>query len=105
MNAWARSDIDSVATYEIGMGKGDEGEDQVEMTLSAEEGKGGEWASDEFKFREFDKPKEGPRTSMTAQEERESKDTKVRSDYLAEVMPTLGVGRRGGPMVAAGNNE
>lgn len=102
---WARSDIDSVGMWEVGLGKGDEGEDQLEMTLSAEEGKGGAWASDEFKFREFDKPQEGPRVAMTAQEERQTKDTKVRSDYLAEVLPSLGVSKRGGPMVAVGNNE
>lgn len=58
-----------------------------------------------FRNREFTFPKNGPMTTRTAQEEREGKTAKIKSDYLINVVPSLGVSTLGQPMTAVGTNE
>ena len=95
MRVWTRSDMDAVALWDIQRG------DEEEIQLGGFE----EHGTDLYKFREFTLPEEGPRTTMTAQEEREGKQNKLRSDYLADVCPSLGVSKGGQPICAVGSNE
>jgi hypothetical protein len=60
---------------------------------------------EQFRGREFTLPNNGPSTTRTAQEEREGKTAKLKSDYLINVVPSLGVSSLGQPMTAVGTNE
>jgi len=60
---------------------------------------------DTFRFRTFGTPQAGPSVPRTAEEERHDKSGKVQSDYLIEVVPSLGTSRKGQPMVMVGSNE
>jgi hypothetical protein len=61
--------------------------------------------TEHFRGREFTLPNNGPSTTRTAQEEREGKTAKLKSDYLINVVPSLGVSSLGQPMTAVGTNE
>ncbi|KAK4685741.1 WD repeat-containing protein 89, partial [Tremellales sp. Uapishka_1] len=91
---WGRSDMDAVARWEVG--RGEEGELELQNHM--------EDPSSSFRSKTFTPPHLGPSTTQTASEEREDK-SKLVSDYLIDVVPSLGVGRKGGPMVASGTNE
>lgn len=64
-----------------------------------------EWPSEEFKFRKFAPSNAAPSTVRTAEEERSAKTGTISSDYLIDVIPSLGVGKRGAPLTAVGTNE
>ncbi|WVW79522.1 hypothetical protein I302_101491 [Kwoniella bestiolae CBS 10118] len=96
MKFWARSDMDGIATWELGMG-GDGG-DELELQTHLE------YPSSSFKFKSFKPPKQGPTITQTASEEMESK-VQLKSDYLIDVLPSLGVGKNGGAITAVGTNE
>lgn len=95
MKVWARSDMDYVSTWDVG--KGDEGELQLQEYV--------EFGTDVFRQRTFVPPATGARTVRTAQEERGEKSGKLNSDYLIDVVPSLGVSRKGTPMIGVGTNE
>jgi len=110
MRVWERSDMDGVATWSIGKGEEEEVEvgqtnflgaraDAVQLQDQVE------WPGEEFKFRSFNPPSSRPSTVQTAEEERTSKIQGVTSDDLIDVVPSLGIGKRGGPMTAVGTNE
>ena len=61
--------------------------------------------TERFRSREFTLPKTGPSTTQTAQEERDGKNAKLKSDYLINVVPSLGISSEGLPMTAVGTNE
>ena len=86
--------MDGVALWEVTMG-----EEGMEMTSVADFGQ------EEFKFRQFPVPSDGPRVVRSAAEERGEKGHKVKSDYLVGVAPSLGVSKAGLPMVGVGTNE
>ncbi|KAK8844067.1 hypothetical protein IAR55_006861 [Kwoniella newhampshirensis] len=94
MKVWARSDMDAVAIWDVG--KGDEEELELQNHI--------EYPSDLFKFKDFKLPQLGPNTTQTAAEERQSK-THLKSDYLIDVTPSLGVSKSGAPIVSVGTNE
>ncbi|WWD21279.1 hypothetical protein CI109_105763 [Kwoniella shandongensis] len=95
MKIWARSDMDAVAIWDVG--KGDEDELELQNHI--------EHASSLFKFKDFKLPQTGPNTTQTAQEERQSKSQTLKSDYLIDVTPSLGVSKSGAPIVSVGTNE
>ena len=64
-----------------------------------------EWPSEEFKFRTFFPMEAGPSTVKTADEERTSKSSGIVSDYLIDIIPSLGLSKRGEPVVAIGSNR
>lgn len=64
-----------------------------------------DYPTEAFKFRQFSSPIAGPSTTRTAEEERSAKSNQVSSDYLIDVLPSLGVSKKGAPMTAVGNNE
>ncbi|RSH95031.1 hypothetical protein EHS25_000117 [Saitozyma podzolica] len=94
MKVWARSDMDGVATWDIGRGA----EDQLELGIFKE------FPSEEFKFKDFPLPSAGPSTVRTAAEEHAAKEQHVKSDYLIDVVPSLGVSSHGVPITAIGTN-
>jgi hypothetical protein len=61
--------------------------------------------TERFRSREFTLPNNGPSTTRTAQEERDGKTAKLKSAYLINVVPSLGVSSDGLPMTAVGTNE
>jgi hypothetical protein len=61
--------------------------------------------TEKFRSREFALPKTGASTTRTAQEERDGKNANLRSDYLINVVPSLGISSDGQPMAAVGTNE
>lgn len=95
MKIWARSDMDGVSTWSIQLGQ--EGElvldDFVEDTTEV------------FRGRSFVPPKGGPHFARSAQEERGDKGDTIVSDYLIGVHPSLGVSKKGTPMIGLGSNE
>lgn len=95
MKVWARSDMDGVAVWDIG--KGDE--EEIELQDLVEHG------TDVFRGQTFAPPKSGPSVVHTAQEEREGKTGKISSDYLIDVVPSLGVSKKGMPVIGLGSNE
>lgn len=95
MRVWARSDMDGMCTWVIGRGE----EEELELQDQKDFG------SDNFKFRDFDLPQSGPSVVHSAQEERQGKESKLRSDYLIDVVPSLGVSAAGMPIAAVGTNE
>ncbi|TXT13717.1 hypothetical protein VHUM_01084 [Vanrija humicola] len=80
LKIWARSDMDFVSTWGVGVDV-DDGELQLQDFT--------ELPSSQFKHRDFDLPRAGPSVS----------------DYLIDVCPSLGVNNRGLPMVGVGANE
>ncbi|WVQ63752.1 uncharacterized protein L199_001905 [Kwoniella botswanensis] len=96
MKFWARSDMDGIATWDLGLG-GEAG-DELELQNHIE------YPSSSFKFKSFKPPKQGPTITQTASEEMESK-IQLKSDYLIDVIPSLGVGKNGGAITAVGTNE
>jgi hypothetical protein len=94
MRIWARSDMDNLAHWSVGLGT--EGE--------LEFGSFAETRSDQFKFRDFSTPQTGPNV-VHAVGEAKPYPTKIRTEYLVDAAPTLGVGKYGAPMVAVGTNE
>ncbi|WVQ93072.1 hypothetical protein IAU59_000136 [Kwoniella sp. CBS 9459] len=94
MRVWARSDMDAVAIWEVGKGP----EDELELQNLVE------YSSESFKFKDFKPPQQGPNTTQTATEERESKHH-LKSDYLIDVCPSLGVSKNGAPITAVGTND
>ncbi|WVR08938.1 hypothetical protein IAU60_005997 [Kwoniella sp. DSM 27419] len=94
MKVWARSDMDAVAVWDVGKGPGDELELQNFI----------EHPSESFKFKTFAPPTHGATVTQTAAEEREAK-AKLRSDYLIDVCPSLGVSKAGAPITAVGTND
>jgi hypothetical protein len=112
MRVWGRSDMDAVGIWGIGKGE----EEDIEVSLSAP----GLWTecdadsqlqdlvaydTEKFRSREFTLPKTGASTTRTAQEERDGKNTKLKSDYLINVVPSLGISSDSQPMAAVGTNE
>lgn len=93
MKIWARSDMDYVSTWDVG--KGDEGELQLQEYV--------EFGTDVFRQRTFVAPAQGANTVRTAQEERGEKG-KIVSDYLIDVVPSLGISKKGMPLVGVGTN-
>lgn len=63
-----------------------------------------QYPASEFKFKTFTPPKTGPSITQTALDEFKSKTT-YKSDYLINVVPTLGVSSDGAPMTTVGTNE
>jgi hypothetical protein len=61
--------------------------------------------TEKFRSREFALPRTGASTTRTAQEERDGKNAKLRSDYLINVVPSLGISSDSQPMAAVGTNE
>jgi hypothetical protein len=64
----------------------------------------GEFPADEFKFRDYLLPSSGPSTVHNAAEEQASKENKLKSDYLIDVVPSLGISSTGAPITALGTN-
>jgi len=95
MKVWARSDMDGVAVWDIGKGE----EEEIELQNLVEHG------TDVFRGRTFTPPKSGPSVVHTAQEEREGKTGQISSDYLIDVVPSLGISKKGMPMIGLGSNE
>ncbi|WRT69224.1 uncharacterized protein IL334_006208 [Kwoniella shivajii] len=94
MKIWARSDMDQVAVWDIGKGI----EDELELQNHVE------YPSSAFKFKTFTPPKQGPTITQTASEEMESK-VQLKSDYLIDVVPSLGISKNGGAITAVGTND
>lgn len=88
---WGRSDMDSVAVWTIGRAE-DEGLELGGLV---------EYPSEEFKFRTYDLPA----TNANVVGPAGVKKDKVRSDYLVDVVPTLGLSKGGAPMTIVGTNE
>ncbi|OCF35712.1 hypothetical protein I317_06628 [Kwoniella heveanensis CBS 569] len=94
MRVWARSDMDAVAIWEAGKGP----EDELELQNLVE------YPTESFKFKDFKPPQQGAHTVQTATEEREAKH-KLKSDYLIDVCPSLGISKYGVPITAVGTND
>ncbi|OWT38711.1 hypothetical protein C362_03679 [Cryptococcus neoformans Bt1] len=94
MSVWARSDMDEMCLW--GVGRGNVGEIELQDHKH--------YASSEFKFKTFTPPKAGPSITQTALDEFKSKTT-YKSDYLINVVPSLGVSSDGTPMTTVGTNE
>lgn len=92
MKIWARSDMDGVATWTVGRGE----EDDLELADFSE------YPSEEFKFKSFDIPSSAANVLMPAGS---VKRDKLQSDYLVDVVPSLGLSRTGAPMTVLGTNE
>lgn len=88
---WGRSDMDSVSIWNIGRGE-DEG---------LELGNQVEFGMEEFKFKTYDIPPTGANILGPAG----VKKDKVQSDYLVDVVPSLGLSKSGAPMTVVGTNE
>lgn len=82
--------MDAVSFWEIG--KGEEG---------LELGKPVEFGMEEFKFRTYDLPATGANVVGPAG----VKKDKIQSDYLVDVVPSLGLSKSGAPMTITGSNE
>lgn len=63
------------------------------------------YETDRFRSRDFPLPKNAPSTTRTAEEERQSKTASLRSDYLIDAIPSLGLSSTGMPMTAVGTNK
>lgn len=96
MRIWARSDMDNMAMW--GVGTSDESEGDLEFQEFTEV------KSDQFKFRDFDVPSSGPNVVHAVGEEKPY-PARLKSEYLIDVCPSLGVGRKDAPMVGVGTNE
>ena len=96
MKVWARSDMDGVANWDIGRGGEEE---ELQLQNMAESG------TDHFRNKTFVLPHSEPSTAHTAAEERAIKDGKVQSNYLVDVVPSLGLSKSGTPIVPVGDNE
>ncbi|KIR64029.1 hypothetical protein I314_02812 [Cryptococcus bacillisporus CA1873] len=94
MGVWARSDMDEMCLW--GVGRGNMGEIELQDHK--------QYPSSEFKFKTFTPPKTGPSITQTALDEFKSKTT-YKSDYLINVVPTLGISSDGAPMTIVGTNE
>ncbi|WWC91060.1 uncharacterized protein L201_006001 [Kwoniella dendrophila CBS 6074] len=94
MKLWSRSDMDQIQIWDIGQNH--EGEIELQNQV--------EYPSSSFKFKSFKPPKQGPSITQTATEEFESK-VQLQSDYLIDVLPSLGISKYGGPITASGTNE
>ncbi|WVQ81377.1 hypothetical protein IAT38_003501 [Cryptococcus sp. DSM 104549] len=94
MKIWARSDMDEVVTF--GVGRGAEGEIELQNQK--------DYPSTEYKFKTFKLPQSGPSITQTALDELKAKD-QLKSDYVVDVVPSLGTSKDGGPMVAVGTND
>jgi len=94
LRVWARSDMDNLASWTVGIGA--EGE--------LEFGKVAETPSSQFKFRDFDTPKTGPNVVLPVGTDKPY-PAKLRTEYLIDAAPSLGVGKYGAPMVGIGTNE
>ncbi|WVF65399.1 hypothetical protein IAT40_000126 [Kwoniella sp. CBS 6097] len=94
MRVCARSDMDAVAIWEVGKGP----EDELELQNLVE------YPTESFKFKDFKLPQQGPNTTQTATEERAAKHH-LKSDYLIDVCPSLGVSKNGAPITAIGTND
>ncbi|WWC63868.1 uncharacterized protein I303_106473 [Kwoniella dejecticola CBS 10117] len=94
MKVCARSDMDLVSTWDIGLGA--EGELELHSQV--------EYPSSSFRFKSFKPPPQGPTVTQTASEEMESK-LQLKSDYLIDVVPSLGISKAGGAITAVGTND
>ncbi|WVN87808.1 uncharacterized protein L203_103003 [Cryptococcus depauperatus CBS 7841] len=94
MRLWTRSDMDEMAIWSIGRS----GLGEIELQDQTI------YPSSEFKFKTFHLPQTGPNVARAAAEEMKSK-AQIKSDYLINVVPSLGLSSQGGPMVAVGTNE
>lgn len=61
--------------------------------------------TDSFRSRDFPLPNNAPSTTRTAEEERQSKTASLRSDYMIDAIPSLGISSLGLPMTAVGTNK
>lgn len=95
LKIWARSDMDFVAAWGVGADP-DDGELQLQDFAEINSG--------QFKYRDFEVPRAGPSVVAPVGSERAYPD-KLRSDYLIDVCPSLGVNNRGLPVVGVGSNE
>ncbi|KAL1411160.1 hypothetical protein Q8F55_002110 [Vanrija albida] len=95
LKVWARSDMDYVAAWGVGV-DADDGELQLQDFQEVN--------SSQFKYRDFALPQGGPSVVGPAAKERAYPD-KLRSEYLIDVCPSLGVNNRGLPAVGVGSND
>lgn len=113
MRVWGKSDMDAIGIW--GVGKGEEDDIEVCPFLPAYSF---DWRNtdvqlqdlvahdtERFRSRDFALPKTGASTTRTAQEERDGKNAKLKSDYLINVVPSLGISSDSQPMAAVGTNE
>lgn len=112
MRVWGRSDMDAVGIWGIGKGEEDDIEVSPYSTKSQKDISANcqlqdlvAYDTEKFRSREFTLPKTGASTTRTAQEERDGKNAKLKSDYLINVVPSLGVSSDSQPMAAVGTNE
>ncbi|WWC72946.1 uncharacterized protein I206_106910 [Kwoniella pini CBS 10737] len=94
MKISSKSDMDLISTWDIGLSN--QGEIELQNQI--------EYPSSSFRFKSFKPPKQGPTITQTASEEMESK-TQLKSDYLIDVVPSLGISKNGGSMTAVGTND
>jgi hypothetical protein len=95
MCVWARSDMDNLAQWTAGI---DGGEGDLEF------GDFFETSSSQFKAREFTTPQVGPHVVTPVGEERPY-PPKLRTEYLINASPAMGVGKYGSPLIGCGTNE
>lgn len=95
MRLWARSDQDSVATWDVAY---NDAEAQLELRAQQDYG------ATEFKFKKFTTPRVGPNTVHAVGEAKTWPD-QLESRYIIDVCPSLGVGATGAPMLGVGTNE
>jgi hypothetical protein len=94
MKVWARSDMDGVATWDIGKGE----EDELQLQDFMENG------TEVYRGKTFAHSPRGPAVVRSAEEEREDKAGVFHSEYLIDVVPSLGVTKRGIPTIGLGSN-
>ncbi|ORX39317.1 WD40-repeat-containing domain protein [Kockovaella imperatae] len=95
MGVWARSDMDGISTWQIGIGE--EGEVELQNHL--------EYPMESLKFQKYPLPRDGPSITQTAEAESSQKSKQVVSDYIVDAIPSLGLSKNRTPMLAVGSNE
>lgn len=87
--------MDGIALWEVGRGE----EEDLELQNMLE------YPTETFREKTWMRPRDGIAVPRTAEEEMRDKEGKITSDYLVDVVPTLGVSKSNTPMVALGSNE
>ncbi|EIW67072.1 hypothetical protein TREMEDRAFT_34158 [Tremella mesenterica DSM 1558] len=94
MKIWGRSDMDSIALWDLTLSE--EGIELINLI---------EHHTSDLKYEEFDIPTKRENVVRSAQEEIMDKKKSLKSDYVVDVIPSLGVSKEGQPVCAVGTNE
>lgn len=96
MGIWARSDMDNMAMWGVGISDDSEGELEFNNLQEVQ--------SAQFKFKDFNTPQQGPSVVNPVGTEKPY-PAQLKTEYLIDVCPSLGVGKSFAPMVGVGTNE